>query len=139
MVALNELRVPYLIFVPKNGAMKRALAPKCSGAMSAIEHEFTLNRDRAVLKGEITYALSRQIDEKWLDRCIDWAFATNQREIDLDGIAETYRRRWNIETWFRVLDDVTIKSKSRDVGIRFFLFAYEQALQLIWVSYSGRR
>ncbi len=41
-------------------------------------------------------------------------------------------RRWSIETGFRVQDEATIKSKSKDVRIPFFLFAYEQMLQLIW-------
>jgi IS4 transposase len=103
-----------------------------SGDMRTVEHEFRLNRDRTVIKGETTYALLRQIYEKSLGKCVDWAFATNQQEIDLDGIVRTYRGRWNIETGFRVQDEATIKSKSKDAGIRFFLFAYEQALQLIW-------
>ncbi len=132
MLSLNELHVPYLIFVPKNGTVKKALGPMRSGDMRTVEHEFRLNRDRTIIRGETTYALLRQIYEKSLEKCLDWCFATNQQEIDLDGIVQTYRNRWNIETGFRTQDEATIKSKSKDVNIRFFLFAYEQALQLIW-------
>ena len=80
----------------------------------------------------LTIPYTRQIYAKRLEMCLDWCFATNQQEIDLDGIIQTYRGRWNIETGFRVQDEATIKSKSKDVRIRFFLFAYEQMLQLIW-------
>ncbi len=144
MIALNEASVPYLIFVPKNGAVKKALSPMRSGDMRTVEHEFSLNRDRTVIRSSTTYALLRQIYVKRLERCMDWCFATNQQEIDLDGIVQTYRERWNIETGFRIQDEATIKSKSKDVRIRFFLFAYEQFLQLLWsvlfreeVSFKG--
>ncbi|MBX8634298.1 MAG: transposase, partial [Thermoplasmata archaeon] len=144
MIALDRMTVPYLIFVPKNDAVKKVLAPMRSGDTMTVEHEFRLNRDRTVIKGETTYALLRQIYEKRLDRCIDWAFATNQQEIDLDDIVATYRQRWNIENAFKMQDEATIRSKSKDVTIRFFYFAYEQLLQLIWsvfyreeVSFKG--
>ncbi len=132
MVTLNEMNVPYLIFVPKNSAVKKELSPMRSGDRRAVEHEFMLNKDRTVLRGSTTHALLRQIYEKSLDKCVDWCFATNQQEIDLDGIVQTYRKRWNIETGFRIQDEATIKSKSKDVKIRFFLFAYEQFLQMLW-------
>ena len=132
MIMLNGMNVPYLIFVPKNDAVKKALVPMRSGDMRTVEHEFSLNRDRTGIHSSTTYALLRQIYAKRLEMCLDWCFATNQQEIDLDGIVQTYRGRWNIETVFRVQDEATIKSKSKDVRIRFFLFAYEQMLQLIW-------
>ena len=144
MVALDRMDVPYLIFVPKNGAVKKALSPMRPGDMRTVEHEFTFNRDKTAIRSETTYALLRQIYEKSLDKCVDWCFATNQKEIDLDGIVATYRGRWNIETGFRIQDEATIKSKSKDVHIRFFLFAYGQLLQMLWsvlfreeVSFKG--
>ena len=132
MIALDRMTVPYLIFVPKNDAVKKVLAPMRSGDTMTVEHEFRLNRDRTVIRSSTTYALLRQIYAKRLEMCLDWCFATNQQEIDLDGIIQAYRGRWDIETGFRVQDEATIKSKSKDVRIRFFLFAYEQMLQLIW-------
>ncbi len=144
MLTLSNSNVPYLIFVPKNGPVKGALAPMRSGDMRTVEHEFRVNRDKTVLKGETTYALLRQIYERRLDRCIDWSFATNRQEIDLGDIVSTYRQRWNIENAFRMQDEAAIRSKSKEVSIRFFYFAYGQLLQLIWsvfyreeVSFKG--
>ena len=89
-------------------------------------------RAKTVIGSSTTYALLRQIYAKRLEICLDWCFATNQQEIDLNNIVQTYRGRWQIETGFRVQGEATIKSKSKDVRIRFFLFIYEQMLQLIW-------
>ena len=63
-----------------------------------------------------------------------WAFATNQEEINLDTIIPSYKRRWRIETGFRVQDEARISSKSKDMKIRYFFFAYEQVLQLLWTA-----
>jgi len=135
MVALDRTDMP------KNGVVKRALSPMRSGDMRTVEHEFTFNRDRTTIRSSTTYALLRQIYERSLDKCVDWCFATNQKEIDLDSIVATYRGRWNIETGFRIQDEATIKSKSKDVHTCFFLFAYEQMLWSVLfreeVSFKG--
>ncbi len=40
---------------------------------------------------------------------------------------------YTVETGFRVQDEARIMSKSTEARIRFFFFAYEQVLQLIWI------
>nr|QNO42872.1 hypothetical protein FEGPBIBN_00005 [Methanosarcinales archaeon ANME-2c ERB4]QNO44109.1 hypothetical protein EAEFCCBL_00004 [Methanosarcinales archaeon ANME-2c ERB4]QNO50432.1 hypothetical protein BPCBKEJI_00010 [Methanosarcinales archaeon ANME-2c ERB4] len=67
------------------------------------------------------------------EKNFDWSFATNQDKINLEYIIPTYKGRWRIETGFRVQDEARIKSKSKDMRIRFFYFVYEQMLQLLWV------
>ncbi len=47
------------------------------------------------------------------------AFATNQSIIDLDNIIASYKRRWRIETGFRIMRHVS-KSKSTDVNVSIF-------------------
>ena len=86
-----------------------------------------------MLRGETTLAFLKQIFDKRGNKSYDWAFATNQESIDLDYIIASYKRRWRIETGFRVQDEACIMSKSKDVSIRFFYFAYEQVLQLLWI------
>lgn len=87
-----------------------------------------------VIKGETTLALLKQIFDKKSQKSFDWAFATNQEEINLDTIIPSYKRRWRIETGFRVQDEARISSKSKDMKIRYFFFAYEQVLQLLWTA-----
>ena len=97
-----------------------------------ITYCFKLNKDMTVIKGETTLALLKQIFDKKSQKSFDWAFATNQEEINLDTIIPSYKRRWRIETGFRVQDEARISSKSKDMKIRYFFFAYEQVLQLLW-------
>ncbi len=78
-------------------------------------------------------AFLKQIFDKKSEKFYYWAFATNQSTIDLDYIIPTYKKRWRIETGFRVQDEARISSKSIDPRIRFFFFAYGQILQLLWV------
>jgi hypothetical protein len=133
MLTLSSSKYPYLIFVPKNTKIRSELAQMGEAEKKTIQYKFKLNIDKTVIKGETTLALLKQIFDKKSDRSYDWAFATNQAEIDLDHIIASYKRRWRIETGFRIQDEACIKSKSTDVNIRFFYFAYEQVLQLIWI------
>jgi len=70
-----------------------------------------------------------------LKKNLDWVFATNVTNISLDGIIRTYKKRWRIETSFRVQDEARIKCKSKDMKIRYFLFLFEQMLQTQWVCF----
>jgi IS4 transposase len=46
-----------------------------------------------------------------------------------------YKKRWRIETSFRVQDEAKIKCKSKEIKIRYFLFLFEQMLQTIWICF----
>lgn len=133
MLTLSSSKYPYLIFIPKNGSIRKELEQMQETEKKRIQYKFKLNINKTVLKGETTLALLKQIFDEKSDKAYDWAFATNQTEIDLDHIIASYKRRWRIETGFRIQDEACIKSKSTDVNIRFFYFAYEQVLQLIWI------
>jgi hypothetical protein len=133
MQTLTNIPYPYLLFVPKNGKIKKELNEMLEEERKKIHYEFKLNKDKTVLHGKTTLALpKKKIIDPTNGKTFDWAFATNQDEIDLDYIIPTYKGRWRIETGFRVQDEARIKSKSQDLRIRFFYFVYGQILQLLW-------
>lgn len=131
-LAKPEHYYPYLIFVPKNEKVKKELAKMEKNEKKTIVYEFKLNRNKTTLRGKTTLAFLKKIYDKRLERDYDWSFATNLEEIDLNNIIRTYKKRWRIETMFRVQDEARIMSKSKDIKIRFFNFAYSQILQLLW-------
>ena len=47
-------------------------------------------------------------------------------------IIAKHKFRWHIETMFRVQDECRIKTKSKDIRVRYFLFAYKQLVESIW-------
>ena len=60
---------------------------------------------------------------------------TNIEEVALSNIVLTYKKRWRIETGYRVQDEAAIKCKSKDMKIRYFLFMFQQLLQTQWVCF----
>jgi len=135
MLTLTNTAYPYLIFVPKNEKVKKELLEMADLEKKKIHYEFKLNKDKTVIWGKTTLALLKRIIDPSNEKAFDWAFATNQDEIDLDYIVPTYKGRWRIETGLRVQDEARIKSKSKDMRIRFFYFVYGQVLQLLWVVF----
>ncbi len=97
-----------------------------------IQYPLKLNKNKTVIRGETTLVLLKQIFDKRTEKSYDWAFATNQSDINLDYIIPTYKNRWRIETGFRVQDEAHIMSKSADARIRFFFFAYEKPLRKVY-------
>ena len=67
----------------------------------------------------------------------DWSIATNRQSIDLAGIIDTHGQLWDMETGFSKQDDAPIRSK--DAGIRLFLFAYQRELPPYCHCCTGRR
>lgn len=131
IMALTDADYPYLIFVPKNKKVAAELAQMAEGERKTIHYEFELNKDKTVLRGETTLAFLKKVMDPSNGKVLDWAFATNQKQINLDYIVPTYKGRWRIETGFRVQDEARIKSKSKEIRVRFFFFVYEQLLQLL--------
>jgi hypothetical protein len=132
MFALANGPYPYLIFVPKNEKVKEELGKMEESERKKITYEFKFYKDKTTICGSTTMALLKKIFDKKSEKEFDWAFATDQEEINLDYIIPTYKGRWRIETGFRVQDEARIKSKSKDMKIRYFYFIYEQVLQLLW-------
>ena len=62
-------------------------------------------------------------------------FVTNMpvTEASAEGLAESYRRRWGIETSYRVIGDFLAKTTSKSFAIRLYYFLFAVALYDIWV------
>lgn len=65
-----------------------------------------------------------------------WVFATNMIIEDYYTYVNFYKRRWRIETNFRVEDEAKIKSKSVFPVIRYFYFLISLLLHSIWLVFK---
>jgi len=135
MYTLTNAEYPYLIFIPKNDQIKQELESMTRNEQKKIIYEFEFKDDKSTVKGQTYQAFLKQVFCKKIERDLDWAFATNVEDIELDGIIKTYKKRWRIETGFRVQDEAEIRCKSKEMNIRFFLFLYEQLLQTLWICF----
>jgi len=135
MYELTKMNYPYLIFVPKHQNKKELLYPMKIEEQVAIYNEFTVNKNQSKYVGENILIFLKQIYDPKSERNYDWVFATNIEEILLENIIITYKKRWRIETQFRVQDEAKIKCKSKEMKIRYFFFMFEQMLQTIWICF----
>ena len=138
IVRLSSLPVPYIIFVPKREMERRELESMRYGERKVLVHEFSFYSDNKKIKGDTKLAFLRKIFDRRTEEYLDWVFATNMEEVNLDSIISQYKIRWRIETMFRVQDECRIKTKSKRIEARYFLFAYEQLIEAIWYLFYSK-
>ena len=135
MYELTKLNYPYLIFVPKHKDKKELLYPMKIEEQVAIYNDFTVNKNKSKYLGENILIFLKQIYDPRSEKNYDWVFATNVEEVLLENLVITYKKRWRIETQFRVQDEARIKCKSKEMKVRYFFFMFEQMLQTIWICF----
>ncbi len=80
-------------------------------------------------------ALTRIVFVRDKEDKFTWSFATNMIFDDYYAYVGFYKRRWRIETNFRVEDEAKIKSKSIFPVIRYFYFLTGLLLHSIWLVF----
>jgi hypothetical protein len=121
--------LPYLILVPKNDAMVNYLT-KTKGNMAEYKHQMNYSLKKSVWKPITKIVIFKDIAKNSKGEPIDCCFATNQRmSYVLLGL---YRKRWNIETGFRIQDEATIRSKSSNPMVRYFYHLLEMIVIVMW-------
>jgi len=135
MYELTKMNYPFLIFVPKHQDKQSILYPLKVGEEVAIYNEYEVNKNQSTYLGENILVFLKQIYDSKSEKNYDWVFATNTEEVLLEKLITTYKKRWRIETQFRVQDEAKIKCKSKDMKIRYFIFLFEQMLQTIWICF----
>src|SRR3989344_5933429 len=134
MFELTKLNYPYLIFVPKRKEY-RQLFEELEEKKTIFVHDYTVNKNQSKYDGENYLTFLKQIYDPRSDKNYDWIFATNVEKIVLEDCLTQYKKRWRIETQFRVQDEAKIKCKSKEMKIRYFLFLFEQMLQTTWICF----
>lgn len=119
---LNSKNLPYLMLVPKNNAIKKYIEQ--TEFSEHYNHKMTYKKDKS------TWETHTIIMIKKAKRNNYFCYATNCKPSI--WLTLEYKKRWNIETGFRVHDEARIKSKSRILLIRFFYHLLGMLLVLIW-------
>ena len=92
-------------------------------------YEFSFYIDNKKIKGDTKLAFLGKIFDRRGSEYYDWVFAANMDELNLDSIIAQYKIRWRIETMFRVKNERRIKTRSKMIEVRYFLFSYEQLIE----------
>lgn len=123
---LEAKKIKYIIYVPeKKGKIKEYVEK--TEKLSKFKHEMTYSKEKSKWKPKTTLVVCKGIDE------FAWIFATNINFKTRVEYIWHYKRRWQIETNYRVEDEGKIKSKSTNHLIRYFYFLISLLLHLLWI------
>lgn len=137
MYNINTIGLPFLILAKKQqqSFIEKEFSIMKKGERKIILHEYEFSTNKTNTKFQTNIALLKKIFNKKLDKEINWVFATNVEDINLENIIQEYTKRWRIEVQFRIQDEARIKCKSKEMKIRYFIFAFEQLLQTLWACF----
>ena len=122
--------LPFLLFVPKNEAVKDYIR-KTRGRIGTFAHQFHYKRKISSWKPTTSIVVCKEVGVNRHGKPYDMAFATNLKPSF--ALVRRYKRRWNIETGFRIMEEGKIKTKSNHPLTRLFYFLLRALLTLIWV------
>jgi len=128
---LQQLKVNYIVFWKKKGSWYKKHFDKLKdGELCEITKNYKYNRDKTNYKVESKFVLVKQ--HKYKDKKYDWIFATNLNLKSAKKYVMRYKKRWGIETIFRVTDDIRIYTTSTNPLIRYFLFMFTCFVYNVW-------
>lgn len=130
LVALKNER--YIIRAPQQEPVKRYIAATKPYSSRRWAHTIAWNADKTVHRTITTIVVVR--DVRWKNTEIDCSYATNMH-LHGEEYAHLYSKRWQIETNFRMQDQVRIKSKSVYSIVRFFYFLISLLLHALWLLF----
>jgi len=123
---LEAKRIRYLILVPeKKGVIKEFV--EATTELSKYPHKMRYAKSKSIWKPKTTIVVCKGIDD------FAWIFATNIHFRTRVEYIWHYKRRWQIETNYRVEDEAKIKSKSTHYLIRYFYFLIGLFFHLLWI------
>ena len=122
---LKQRRKKYLLLWRKQEFQKKILAEMKFGDTKevVIERKYKMNFSSHKVIIRYVFIKRKHIDD------YDWVFVTNTKKKYLIQI---YKQRWGIETIFRVLDNVQIKTTTKNEVIRYFINIFCCALYNLW-------
>jgi IS4 transposase len=130
---LRKLPVPFIIFWKKQGNWyKEHFDELEDGECKIIHRESKYNRDKTNHKVNSDFVLIKQLE--YDGKKYDWIFATNLKENKAAFYVKLYKKRWCIETIYRVTDKIKIYTTSTNCVIRYFLFMFTCFVYNIWKS-----
>lgn len=123
---LNSANMRYLMLVP---ALKGILQKYRDMTVNfrKFQHELKYPKEKSSWKPKVNIIVCKDIFD------FDWMFASNIQFSNPKDYVFLYKKRWQIETNYRVEDEAKIKSKSSHYLIRYFYFLISNLFHLLWI------
>ncbi len=132
---LQKLKVKYMIFWRKDGNWhKKHFQEMNDREFKKIPRTETYKADKNKPKVTSNFILIKQLEYK--TKKYDWIFATNLNCKTASDYVKRYKKRWGIETIYRVTDNIRIYTTSTNHIIRYFLFMFTCFVYNIWKNFQ---
>ena len=128
---LNQLKVPYMIFWRKQGEWYKSHFNELkNGDVKIVKRKDKFYRERYCYEVNLSFVFIKQLN--YDNKTFDWIFATNLNFKKAGDYVKRYKKRWGIETIYRVTDKIRIYTTSTKSIVRYFLFMFTCFVYNIW-------
>lgn len=103
-----------------------------AGELKEVIREGVFSRHKTKYRFKVRFVLIRQYKYKEDDKAYDWIFCTNLKLKSQMWYLRKYKKRWGIETVFRVTDELRIRTSTLKQDIRYFLFVFTCLIYNLW-------
>lgn len=129
---LQKLDVKYQILWKKTAWTTKRFRKMKRGQIKEATFTRKYDKNKSTFKVKLRFVLIKKYKRYGKDKAYDWVFATNTRHKFPHYYVDKYRKRWGIETAFRVLDNVNIKTTTKNEVIRYFINVFCCLLYNLW-------
>jgi hypothetical protein len=102
------------------------------GELKEVIRQGIFSRHKTTYKFKARFVLIKQYKRKEDDKAYDWVFSTNLKLKSQMWYLRKYKKRWGIETVFRVTDELRIRTSTLKQNIRYFLFVFTCLMYNLW-------
>lgn len=129
---LQKAGVRYQIFWRKDKRTKKILKKMKQGELKENTYTGKYSRDKSTFKVKTRFVYIKQYRRYKKSKAYNWVFATNVRYKWQHLYVDKYRKRWSIETTFRVLDNIQLKTTTKNEIIRYFINIFCCLIYNLW-------
>ncbi len=130
--ALQKAKVHYQILWKKPEWVKKVLKTMKRGKIREVNRIGQYSRDKSKHKIKLRFVVIKSYKRFGKGKAYNWVFCTNTRQKSQHWYVDKYRKRWNIETAFRVLDNIQIKTTTKNEVIRYFINMFCCLIYNLW-------
>lgn len=103
-----------------------------NGEIKEVNRQGIYSRDKTKYEVLAKFVLIKRYKRNKKSKAYNWVFCTNTRQKSQHHYVDKYRKRWNIETTFRVLDNIQIKTTTKNEIIRYFINMFCCLIYNLW-------
>lgn len=127
----------YLIRAPRNEKIEKLIQSTKQSDWKSYQSEIKWYADKTTHRVKTNIVIVRNV--KLRNTEVDCSYATNINLKNGMDYVYLYCKRWQIETNFRMEDQVHIKSKSLEIIIRYFYFMVSLLLHALWLLFYSNK